>query len=154
MKQPAAADHLLQQEMARFRASGAFCSRFEQRESLDLCYNYNMYRHKQVNCTHQKKCGICSYPYDTRNCSQRDSPRCSACKGEHPIFDRKCKFHPKYVPGEAKVWPTLPPAMAKEKLAKERRLKEKAIEERRTKGRAVEERRMEQGEVDQNMPDM
>jgi hypothetical protein len=143
MKQPAAAEHLLQRGMARFRAPGAFCSKFEQRESLDLCYNCNRYGHKQVNCTHQKKCGICSNQHDTRNCSQRDSPRCPACKGDHPIFDRKCKFHPKHVLEKPKFGPTLPPAMAKEKLAKERRAKEKALEERR----------IEEGEADDNMLD-
>jgi hypothetical protein len=52
-----------------------------------------------------------------------------------------------------KFGPTLPPTMAKEKLAKERRIKEKGIEERRTKERAAEERRKEQGEVDENMSD-
>jgi hypothetical protein len=143
LKTPAAAEHLLQQGFARFGASGAFCSKFEQKESLDLCYNCNRYGHKQVNCSHQTKCGICSNPHNTRNCSQRDSPRCPACKGDHPIFDRKCKFHPKHAPEKPKFGPTLPPAMAKEKLAKERRIKEKAIEERRK----------EQREADENMVD-
>jgi len=143
LKTPAAAEHLLQQGFARFRASGAFCSRFEQRESLDLRYNCNRYGHKQANCTHQTKCGICSNPHNTRNCSQRDSPKCPACRWDHPIFDRKCRFHPKHVPEKPKFGLTLPPAMAKEKLAKERRAKEKALEERR----------MEEGEADENMLD-
>jgi hypothetical protein len=111
------------------------------------------YGHKQVNCSHQTKCGICSNPHNTRNCSQKDSPRRPACKGDHPIFDRKCKFHPKHTPEKPKFGPTLPSAMAKEKLSKERRIKERAIEERRTKERAAEERRKEQVEVDENMSD-
>jgi hypothetical protein len=46
LKLSAAADHLLQQGTARFKASGAFYSRFEQRESIDLYYNYNRYGYK------------------------------------------------------------------------------------------------------------
>jgi hypothetical protein len=131
LKLSAAADHLLQQGTARFKASGAFCSRFEQRESIDLCYNCNRYGHKQANCMNKTKCGICSNPHNTGNCSQRDSPRCPACKGEHTIFDKKCKLHPKHIPDKPKFGPTLPPAMAKEKLARERRARQKAVEERR-----------------------
>jgi len=59
------------------------------------------------------------------------------------MVDRKCKFHPKHVPEKPKFGPTLPPAMAKEKLAKEKRAREKAIEERRK----------EQREADENMVD-
>lgn len=66
-----------------------------------------------------------------------------ACKGEHPIFDRKCRYHPKHTPEKPTFGPTLPPAIAREKLIREKRAKEKAIEERRK----------EQGEVDQNMAD-
>ena len=73
----------------------------------------------------------------------RTSPGCPACEGEHPILDRKCEVHPKHVPEKPKFGPTLPPVMAKEKLAKERRAKEKAIAGRR----------MEQGETDENMLD-
>jgi hypothetical protein len=98
---------------------------------------------KQVNCQNRTKCGVCSNPHNTRNCSQRDSPRCPACRGEHPIFNRKCKLHPKHIPEKPKFGPTLPPVMAKEKLARERRAKEKAMEERRE----------EQGEIDENMSD-
>jgi hypothetical protein len=46
LKLPVAAEHLLRQGTARFRASGTFCSRFKQRESLNLYYNCNRYRHK------------------------------------------------------------------------------------------------------------
>jgi hypothetical protein len=47
------------------------------------------------------------------------------------------------IPEKPKFGPTLPPAMAKEKLARERRAKQKAVEERR-----------EQGETDENMSDV
>jgi len=63
--------------------------------------------------------------------------------GDHPIFDKKCKFHPKHTPEKPKFGTTLLPAMAKEELAKERRTQE----------RAAEERRKEHREVDQNMSD-
>jgi hypothetical protein len=46
LKLPATAEHLLQEGRAKFKASGAFCSKFEQRESLDLCYNCNRYGYK------------------------------------------------------------------------------------------------------------
>ena len=136
---PAAAEHLLQQGYARFGAPGAECSRFEQRLSIDLCYNCNRYGHKQANCTHQTKCGTCSNPHNTRNCSQRGDPKCPVCGKKHPVFDRRRRFHPKHILDKPKFGLTLPPAMAKEKLAKERRAKEKAIEQRGGEGGADED---------------
>jgi hypothetical protein len=85
---------------------------------------------------------IYSNPYNTRNYSQRDSPRYLAYRGEHPIFNKKCKLHLKHILEKPKFSPTLPLAMAKEKLARERRAKQKVVEERR-----------EQGETDENMLD-
>ena len=143
LKTPAAAGHLLQQGLARFGASGAFCSRFEPRPSIDLCYNCNRYGHKQANCSHQTKCGICSNPHNTRNCSQRDNPKCPVCKEKHFVFDRRCRFHPKHIPEKPKFGPTLPPAIAREKLAEERRAKE----------RAMEQKKKERGEADEDMAD-
>jgi hypothetical protein len=96
-----------------------------------------------VNYQNRTKYGVCSNPYNTRNCSQRDSPRYPACRGEHPIFDKKCKLYLKHTPEKPKFGPTLPLAIAKEKLARERRAKEKAMEERRE----------EQGEIDENISD-
>jgi hypothetical protein len=125
------------QEFARFGASGAFCSRFEQSDVLGLYYNCNRYEHEQANCTHQTKCGACPNPHNTKNCSQRTSLKCPACKGEHPVFDRKCKFHSECTTADnekPKFGPSPPPAMAKEKLAKESTAKEKAIEEGREEG--------------------
>jgi hypothetical protein len=84
-----------------------------------------------VNYQNRIKYGVRSNPYNTRNCSQRDSPRYPAYRGKHPIFDKKYKLHPKHTPEKPKFSPTLPLAIAKEKLARERRAKEKAIEERR-----------------------
>jgi hypothetical protein len=91
---------------------------------------------RPLDTTFEKRC-------NTRNYSQRNSPKCPAYKGEHPIFDRKCKFHPKHVTEKPKFGPTLPLVMAKEKLAKERGAKKEAIDERRE----------EQGQVDENMAD-
>ena len=65
------------------------------------------------------------------------------CKEKHPVFDRRCRFHPKHIPEKPKFGPTLPPAMAKEKLVRERRAKEKAKEQRRE----------ESGEADEGMAD-
>jgi hypothetical protein len=97
LKQPAATDHLLREGIARFGTSRAFCSKFERREGSDLCYNCNGNGHKLTNCTHKTKCGICSNPHNTRNCSQRTTPKCPACLGPHPIFDRKCRLHPRHI---------------------------------------------------------
>jgi hypothetical protein len=33
----------------------------------------------------------------SRNCSQRTTPKCPVCRGPHPIFDRKCKFHLRHI---------------------------------------------------------
>jgi len=45
------------------------------------------------------------------------------------VFDRRYRFHPKHVPEKLKFGPALPPAIAKEKLAEERRAKERATEQ-------------------------
>ena len=136
LKKPAAAEHLIRQGTALFGASGSYCCKFERRDGLDLCYNCNRYGHKQITCTHPTRCGICSNPHNTRNCSQRATPKCPACIGEHPIFDRRCKFYPLHVvattqPSNAGrigkqgngrgskqrpvFGPSLPPGMAKER---------------------------------------
>jgi hypothetical protein len=136
LKKPAAAEHLIRQGTALFGASGSYCCKFERRDGFDLCYNCNRYGHKQVTCTHPTRCGICSGPHNTRNCSQRATPKCPACTREHPIFDRSCKFHPLHVaattqPSDAGrngkqgngrsskqkpvFGPSLPPSMAKER---------------------------------------
>jgi hypothetical protein len=44
------------------------------------------------------------------------------------MFDRRCRFHPKHIQEKLKFGPALPLAMAREKLAEERRAKERAIE--------------------------
>jgi hypothetical protein len=136
LKQLAAAEHLIRQGTALFGASGSYCCKFERRDDFDLCYNCNRYGHKQVTCTHPTRCGICSNPHNTRNCSQRTTPRCPACTGEHPIFDRRCRCHPLHAAattqpsdgsGNTKqrngkgskqrpvFGPSLPPGMAKER---------------------------------------
>jgi hypothetical protein len=55
----------------------------------------------------------------------------------------KCKFHPKHIPEKQNFGHALPPAMAKEKLAKERRATDMA----------TEEQRKERGEADKDMVD-
>jgi hypothetical protein len=97
LKQPAATEYLIQKGIAKFGASGAFCSKFEQRAGPNLCYNCNRYGHKQANCTGKTKCGICSNSHNTRSCSQRTTPKCPVCSGVHPIFDKRCKFHPLHI---------------------------------------------------------
>jgi hypothetical protein len=129
LKQPAAADHFSHERIVRFRTSEAFCSKFERREGFDLCYNCNGYGHKQTNCTNKTKCGICSNPHNIRNCSQRTTPKCPACLGPHPIFNRKCRFHLRHITTDGEqestgkgaskqrptFGPTLPPGMARER---------------------------------------
>jgi hypothetical protein len=70
---------------------------FERREGFDLYYNCNRYRHKQTNYTHKIKCGICSNPHNTRNCSQRTTPKYLVYLGPHPIFARKYRFHLRHI---------------------------------------------------------
>jgi hypothetical protein len=96
LKHLAAAEHLLQAGTTLFGASGAFCNRFEEPTGLDLCYNCNKYGHKQTSCKSKTKCGVCSDPHNTRNCSQRSSPKCPACGGGHTVFDKGCSLHPRH----------------------------------------------------------
>jgi hypothetical protein len=86
--------------------------------------------------TNISDCGICSNPHNTRNCSQRTTPKCPACLGPHPVFDRKRRLHLRHsaMNGELETsggitrsrdegasnqrptfGPTLPPGMARER---------------------------------------
>jgi hypothetical protein len=94
-------DHLLQRGTAVFGASGAFCGRFERLDNPNLCYNCNKYGHKQVNCSSETKCGVCSGTHNTKKCNRTFYHKCPACgKVGHTVFDKKCRLHPKQSPVE------------------------------------------------------
>lgn len=90
-----AVEHLLQNRTVLFGASAAFCSEFEKGELKGPCFNCNTYGHKQSRCTRRAACGICAGPHQTRECNNRDNPKCPACGDAHTIFDRSCPFHPR-----------------------------------------------------------
>lgn len=93
-----AAQYLLASGSVRFGVSAAYCTEFQAREDRGPCYRCNKYGHKQSRCTGRVRCGICSSEHDTRNCSNRDNPKCPACGDAHTIFDRGCPLHPKSNP--------------------------------------------------------
>jgi hypothetical protein len=97
LKKLIATEHLIRQGTTLFGASRSYYYKFERRDGFDLCYNYNRYGHKQVTYTYPTRYGIYSSPHNTRNCSQRATPKCLVCIREHPIFNRSCKFHPLHV---------------------------------------------------------
>lgn len=100
LRHKAAADRLLQRGTAVFGASGAsgaFCGKFERLNNPNLCYNCNRYGHKQVNCSSETKCGVCSGTHNTKKCNRTFYHKCPACgKVGHTVFDKKCRLHPKH----------------------------------------------------------
>jgi hypothetical protein len=102
LKNKLSAEHLLRKGQVLFGAYGAFCSQYYSAPSDGPCYNCNSYGHKQSHCKKPAKCGICSEKHQTRDCTNRDRPKCPACTGPHPIFDRRCIRHPRHIEKEAR----------------------------------------------------
>ena len=97
LKNKLSAEHLLRKGQVLFGAYGAFCSQYYSAPNDGPCYNCNSYGHKQSHCRKQAKCGICSEKHQTRDCTNRARPKCPACAGPHPIFDRRCIRHPWHI---------------------------------------------------------
>jgi hypothetical protein len=97
LKNKLSAEALLRKGQVLFGAYGAFCSQYHSAPDDGPCYNCNSYGHKQSHCKKQTKCGICSEKHQTRECSNRGSPKCPACTGPHPIYDRRCIRHPRHI---------------------------------------------------------
>jgi len=92
------AERLLEMGTALFGATDAYCTKWDRPTAMDgLCYKCNTYGHKQFHCTKEIKCGICTESHHTRECTNKDKPKCSACAGNHAVFDRKCILHPQHV---------------------------------------------------------
>lgn len=97
LKNKQAADHLLQSGTAVFGACGAFVNQYIPTDNQGPCYRCNTYGHMQANCRRTTRCGICSKGHSTRDCTNRENPKCPACAGPHPIMDsRKCPRHPRF----------------------------------------------------------
>lgn len=97
LKNKISAEYLLHKGQVLFGAYGAFCSQYHSAPDDGPCYNCSSYGHKQSHCKKQAKCGICSEKHQTRDCTNRDKPKCPACTGPHPIFDRRCIRHPRHI---------------------------------------------------------
>ena len=95
-----AAEQLLQRGTAIFGACGAFVSPYIMAENQGPCYKCNTYGHMQLNCRRTTRCGICSQGHATRDCHNKDNPKCPACAGAHVIMDsRRWPCHPRYHKG-------------------------------------------------------
>ena len=93
------AEHMLSTGRAVFGAYGALCSRYVKDINDGPCYNCNTYGHMQSNCRKPTKCGICSQGHNTRDCTNKSTPKCPACAGSHAVYDRtKCPRHPRHRP--------------------------------------------------------
>lgn len=59
----------------------------------ERCQLYNA--HHTINCPNESKCGYCTGPHQTRDCSNlRRPPKCNTCGEQHPTFSYKCKGRP------------------------------------------------------------
>lgn len=56
------------------------------------CFNCNKYGHRQDRCSNKVACGVCAEEHQTRDCSNHDHPKCSACLGPHQVTDRTCRI--------------------------------------------------------------
>ena len=98
LKHQLSAEKLIQMGTALFGATDAYCSKWERPSTADgPCYKCNKYGHKQYNCTRTVCCGLCSGRHNTRECTNQDKPHCSACSGNHTVFDRRCTLHPRHI---------------------------------------------------------
>jgi hypothetical protein len=94
LKTKEAADYLLQQGRAVFGVSGAIVTPYEWKEDTRPCFRCSVYGHKQLNCKKTPRCGYCSGAHWTRECGKDTSPKCPACGGEHPVWDRQYRVYP------------------------------------------------------------
>ena len=98
LKHQLSAEKLIEMGTALFGATDAYCTKWERPSPADgPCYRCNKYGHKQYNCTRAIKCGRCSGPHNTRECTNQDRLLCPACSGNHTVFDRKCTLHPRHI---------------------------------------------------------
>lgn len=93
LKNKISAEHLLKTGQVMFGAYGAFCSQYHSVQEDDPCFSCKTYGHKQGSCKKPTKCGICSERHQTRGCNNKEKPKCPACNGPHPIFDKQCIRH-------------------------------------------------------------
>ena len=97
LKNKLAADYLLSSGTAIFRATRAYCSKWEKRDDNLPCFNCNKYSHKQASCKVPPKCALRSGQHSRRNCTQPTKLKCPACSKEgHSVFDWECQLHPSH----------------------------------------------------------
>ena len=59
----------------------------------ERCQVYN--NHQTIHCRNDPKCGYCSGPHNTKECSNlQQPPNCATCGDRHPTFSYKCKGRP------------------------------------------------------------
>jgi hypothetical protein len=97
LKHKAAATYLLEKGNAIFRATGAFCSKWEARDYRLLCFNCNKHGHLQAACKSPPRCAICSGTHRRSDCKQQANPKCPVCNQKgHTALSWECSMHPQH----------------------------------------------------------
>lgn len=95
LKRREAALYLLQKVTVIFGPTAGFAAPYQAKENNDPCFNCNSYGHYQFKCTKPAKCGHCSQNHQSRDCMNKDNPKCPACNGAHSVMDRRCVANPR-----------------------------------------------------------
>jgi hypothetical protein len=95
-KKREAAAYLLRKLTVSFGPTAGFAAPYVSNENNDPCFNSNAYGHYQFKCKKPARCGHCSGNHQSRECTNRDNPRCPACSGAHSIMDRRCVANPRH----------------------------------------------------------
>lgn len=96
LKKREAAAYLLRKMTVIFGPTAGFAAPYQAKENNDPCFNCNSYGHYQFKCTKPAKCGHCSGDHQSRDCMNKNNPKCPACNGPHSIMDRRCVANPRH----------------------------------------------------------
>jgi hypothetical protein len=96
LKKREAAAYLLQKLTVIFGPTAGFAAPYLPKENNDPCFNCNTYGHYQFKCNKPARCGHCLGDHQSRECMNRDNPKCPACNGAHSIMDRRCVANPNH----------------------------------------------------------
>jgi hypothetical protein len=95
LKKREAAAYLLRKMTIIFGPTAGFAAPYQAKENNDPCFNCNSYGHYQFKCTKPARCGHCSGDHQSRDCINKNNPKCPACNGPHSIMDRRCVANPR-----------------------------------------------------------
>ena len=71
------------------------CMRYNPACRIKQCFNCYKYGHVSVHCQKSTKCGACSGPHRTSECTRDKAQKCPLCNGAHTSWDKRCEHRKK-----------------------------------------------------------